>query len=96
MKIIKIHKMYSSGSKNHFLVITEMENDENYINELVENWCEDDPAGMNNGYSYDWEYVNDLNVIKEEINNRISRIEKNIKSLNYEKELLENELNILK
>lgn len=92
MKVIKIHKTFSSGFINHYLVISEGENNESYINELVENWCENDPAGMNNGYSFKWEYVEDLNVIKDVLIKRLAVVTDKIDSLNYEKELLEEEM----
>jgi len=65
MKIVKIKKFYRNGTKEHFLVLL----DESYSNDdidcEVEEWCESEPNGMNYGYSYEWDFVNDKNIIND-------------------------------
>ncbi len=82
MKIVKIIKSYNSGTKEKFLVLLDKPYSNDDINSLVEEWCENEPSGMNYGYGYEWEFVEDENIIKDvlitelkSLNNKISTLE---------------------
>lgn len=91
MKVIKIEKTYRGGRKiNHLITVdTEMlgsmmkeefsNEEEEDINLLVENWCREDLAGANFGYSYKWEEETDPEVIKQVVLKEIEGISAQIR-----------------
>lgn len=87
MKVIDINKRYRNGTKTHFLVL-----DDSYTNEgidcAVEEWCDSDPAGANYGYSYEWKIVEDPDLIKNVINDKIKIINNQIDSLDCRKKIM--------
>jgi len=90
MKVIKIKKSYCSGTIEHYLVLTDDLRSSCDIDDLAEDWCETDPAGMNNGYTFTWDYVEDELLIKSAVHAEILRINNQITSLNLRKNKLEN------
>jgi len=81
MKVVKITKRSRNSIKDHFLVVDKDETDEN-IEHICEDWCNNDPAGANYGWTADWVHVTDPNEILEAKN-------KEIKSLNSQLSRLE-------
>ena len=62
------------------------------IDELVEEWCESDPAGANYGYSYEWSLVEDKTLINEVLKNEIKIVDDKINFLIHKKDILIREL----
>ena len=88
MKIIKITKSFRSGTVIGYIVSYDDAASKEYIEDMVEEWCEDDLAGHSNGYEYEWEYVTDENLI-------IKIIEDKIKYCDIKIEKIKNELLLL-
>ena len=83
MKVVKINKMFRSGSNEHFLVLFESyPNDE--IDYLVEDWCESDLSGSNYGYHYGWTFVEDEELINTILKDKMKIIENKIEKLKNE------------
>ena len=81
MKIVKIKKSYSSGSKEHYLVLTGDHYSDSTIDDLVEDWCESDPSGQNNGYQSEWQYVNNKEIIRKVLEEEKIILNSKIKNL---------------
>ena len=81
MKVVKITKKSRSFIKDHFIIVNKDETDEN-IEYICEDWCNNDPAGANYGWTADWVHVTDPEEILEAKN-------KEIKSLNSQLSRLE-------
>lgn len=88
MKVVKIVKSYNAGNKEHYITVDETLG-KDYVEEMVNEWCEWDVAGMNYGYTATWEYVEDPEKINEIINKRVKMIENEIENLKNEKMKLE-------
>ena len=50
MKVVKIVKSYNAGNKEHYITVDETLG-KDYVEEMVNEWCEWDVAGMNYGYT---------------------------------------------
>ena len=85
MKLVKINKSYRSGTKEHFLVLLDEPYSEDDVNYLVEEWCESDPAGMNYGYTYEWWFVEDEELINTILKDKIMIVEREIEALKTKK-----------
>jgi hypothetical protein len=81
MKVVKITKRFRNGIKDHFLVIDKDHTDDN-IEYICEDWCNEDSAGANYGWTADWVHVTDPQEILDAKN-------KEIKSLNIQLSVLE-------
>lgn len=85
MKVVKINKSYRGGKKEHFLVLL----DEPYLNDnidnLVEEWCEIEPSGINHGYTYEWWFIEDEKLINNILKDKIKNIDCQIKIFNNKK-----------
>mgnify|MGYP000976694726 CR=1 FL=1 len=91
MIVIKINKIYQNGSISHFKVLNSDITKEN-IDDLVEDWCNNDHIGQVYGYTYNWEYIENKDLIKQVIINKIDTINNKIKDLKNEKNDLKNYL----
>lgn len=87
MKVVKIRKSYRNGENIKYLVLNDSVK-ESSIEYLVESWCEKDPSGLNYGYSYKYEIVEDRKTIEmvlskelEEINLKISKLNNKSKEI---------------
>ena len=85
MKVVKINKSYNSGTKEHFLVLLDEPYSNDDINYLVEDWCESEPSGMNYGYSYEWWFVEDDELINTILKDKIKIIDSQIEVLKAKK-----------
>ena len=98
MKVVKINKHYRNATREYFLVLLINEDlpepllpfiDEPYSNEdtnsFVEEWCERDPSGMNYGYTYEWCFVEDKEVINNVLKDKIKIINSQIETLKTKK-----------
>jgi len=92
MKIVKINKSYRNGNIEHFLVLLDEPYSNDDIDCLVEEWCENEPNGMNYGYSYDWWFVEDKELISAILKDKIKNIDSKIESLKTKKCELEKHL----
>jgi len=92
MKVVKIIKNSRNTIREHFLVLLNEPYSDDDINCLVEDWCETDPAGMSYGYTYEWSFVEDENLIKKILDKEIKFINRRIESLNSDKLEIENHL----
>lgn len=93
MKLIKIHKSYSSGSRDLFIFLPDDiclnedgSIDNGNIDNYVEEECYRDPSGANNGWSADWEIVSDQELINKEAEKKLKYINRSIEDLIQEKE----------
>ena len=63
--------------------------DEPYSNDdidyLVEEWCESEPSGMSYGYTYEWWFVEDTELINTILKDKIKILESKIERLKTEK-----------
>ena len=92
--LLKAKKHYHNGVIEKYLLVNKYEK-ENYTREeileyIVEEWCEKDTSGHNYGWESDFEWVDDLEKIKEVIEENVNSINKKIKSLNGDIEDLNN------
>lgn len=85
MKVVKIHKSYGCGTKEHFLVLLDEPHSNNSIDYLVEEWCESEPSGMNYGYTYEWWFVEDTRLINTILKDKIKITEHEIEALKTKK-----------
>lgn len=93
MKLIKIHKSYSSGFRNLFIFLEDDlclnedgSIDSKSIDYYVEGECYRDSAGANNGWSADWEIVSDQDLINQVAQEKLKSIDRSIERLIQEKE----------
>ena len=91
MKVVRINKNYRNGTKEHFLVLDEPYSNDD-INYLVEEWCENEPSGMNYGYNYDWRFIEDGELINNILKDNIEVIDDQIEVLKTKKLKWENHL----
>lgn len=82
MKVVEIKKYYNAGVKTHYLLIVD---DEISVLDEVDEWCEKDPCGQSNGYSYEWELVDNIEIIEKVISDRIKRCNEAISFFQNEK-----------
>ena len=85
MKVVKINKSYRGGTKKHFLVLLEEPYSEDDVNYLVEEWCENEPSGSNYGYTVEWWFVEDEELINTVLKDKIKIVESKIERLKTEK-----------
>lgn len=85
MKVVKIHKRYRGGTKEHFLVLLDEPYSNDDIDYLVEEWCEDEPSGSNYGYTYEWWFVEDTEIINTILKDKIKIAEREIETLKTKK-----------
>lgn len=85
MKVVKINKSYRSGTKEHFLVLLDEPYSNDDIDYLVEEWCEDEPSGSYYGYTYEWWFVEDEELINTILKDKIKILESKIERLKTEK-----------
>jgi hypothetical protein len=85
MKVVKINKSYNSGTKEHFLVLLNEPYSNDDINYLVEEWCESEPSGMNYGYSYEWWFVEDNELINTILKDKIKVVDSQIEAFKTKK-----------
>lgn len=90
MNVIKIHKSYRNGIVTHYMVV--YSDEKWYIEDRVIKWCADDPRGQEYGYGYDWEIVEDKEMIVKVIKDEILKYLDEIYSLNEKKSILEDYL----
>lgn len=81
MKVVKINKSYRNGTKEHFLVLLDEPYSNDDINYLVEEWCESESSGMNYGYNYEWWFVEDDELIKAILKDKIKVVNSQIEAL---------------
>jgi hypothetical protein len=97
MRIIRIEKSNSATTKNHHLVF--MDNvvpSDITVEDAVEDWCENDPFGQTNGYSYKWFDVTDDNEIIRILSNELQNLLINIGHLNAKKNKIADKLDELR
>lgn len=80
MKVIKIKKVWSAGSTEHYLIVPKLYDIED-IDYAVEDWCANDSGGQGNGYSFSWSEVIDEKIIKEQINSKLKVLSNQISAL---------------
>ena len=85
MKVVKIHKSYRSGTKEHFLVLLDEPYSNDDIDYLVEEWCENEPSGSNYGYTVEWRFVEDTEIINTILKDKIKITECEIEALKTKK-----------
>jgi hypothetical protein len=85
MKVVKINKGYRSGTKEHFLVLLDEPYSNDDIDFLVEEWCESESSGMSYGYTYEWLFVEDNEIINTILKNKIKNTETQIETLKTKK-----------
>ena len=81
MKVIKIIKKFNCGEKEHFLVLLDGKDSKDDAYYAAERWCERDVSGQNYGYSWDWSFVKDLEVINQVLKDNMARIDRKIEDL---------------
>lgn len=84
MKVIKIEKSFRNGVIEHYEVVSDSHTNE-YITDIVETWCERESSGQNYGYSWEWDFVDDLSTVKEVIIDKMKIIDNKISDLKSEK-----------
>jgi len=85
MKIIRINKKFRNGTKEHFLVLMDESYSYDEIDIIAEEWCESELSGMNYGYSYEWWFVEDIEIINTVVWDKINIINERIEILEAEK-----------
>ena len=84
IEVIKIKKVFRSGIKILYLVLSS--NEYSYtedLEDLIENKCNEDPSGYNYGYSYTYEFIKkDSEEYEKAISNEIIFYENKIKRYN--------------
>ncbi len=96
MKVIDINKHFCSETRQHYLVLTDNFYSDATIDSLVEDWCENDPCGHGNGYSFEWHFITDNKKIKEVLENELILTDIKIEALNKTKDKVETYLMYLK
>lgn len=96
MKVVKISKSITSSVVYGYIILYNDIEDNDYIDELVENWCDEDLSGHNFGYSWEWEFLENEKEIEKVISNELNNVNYNIKDLEYKKNMLEDYLEIKK
>ncbi len=89
MKVIKIEKSFRFGNIEHYEVVSDSHTNE-YITDIVETWCERESSGQNYGYSWEWTLVDDSELIREVVKEKIKIIDKKISGLRSERLEMEN------
>lgn len=83
VKVIEITKSYRNmgvdGIKTHCLVLDKNAKKKD-IEDIVDNWCKQDPDGQVYGWGVKWKVVSDKSVIREVLEKEIVRIDQNIKT----------------
>lgn len=92
MKVVKITKSYRNGTVEGFIILLDEPYSDDDIQCEVEEWCTDDSHGQIYGYDYDWEFVEDPEVIKNVITERISVLDRRIEGITIERNKLINNL----
>lgn len=85
MKLIKINKQYRNGEKIHYLFFSDSEVTDGHIESEVERWCDEDPNGLNYGYTFDWSVVQDPSEIKMALTYKINVTNLEINNLQKER-----------
>lgn len=81
MKVIKITKEYQGGTIEHFLALVDVPDSIEEINEIAEEWCANDPAGQNYGYSCNWRFTEDAVVIDMTLHEKLISVNYQIAQL---------------
>jgi hypothetical protein len=95
MRIVKIIKRFRNGFKEHFMPILDNSYSDISIDDLVDEWCDSDPAGDSNGYSYEWTLVEDKTLIGEVIKKEIKIVDDETNYLARKKDILTKELTLI-
>lgn len=77
MKVVKIIKKYRNGSIEHFLLVPDDRSNIN-IEFDVQEWCESNQSGLIYGYDYDWSIVEDLDLIKKVLKDKMKDLDNQI------------------
>jgi hypothetical protein len=85
MKVVKIDKGYRGGKVEHFLVLLDEPYSNDDIDYLVEEWCGNDSNGSNYGYTYEWWFVEDEELINTILKDKIKIVDGQIESLKTKK-----------
>lgn len=80
MKVVKIYKSYRNASVEGFIITKTIDSKE-AIECFVEEWCEREGGGMNYGYSYKWEFVEDKEIINSVIKKEYIKLGDSIKGI---------------
>jgi ribosomal protein S17E len=96
MRVIKINKTYRNGIKNYYLLISDDSYSEDDINCIAEDFCESDAYGANYGYSYEWDFVDDKEIITKVLNDESKKISNQIAKLTKESYRIHEYLNKIK
>ena len=87
MKVIKIIKTFRNGKVEHLSLLNNLFTEKDIV-DYVKDWCDKESSGHWYGYSYKWEYVEDIEIINSAIKNELVIIDKKIKSLMTDKKEL--------
>ncbi len=94
MKVLKVKKKFRNGENIHYTIITENIDyftDEDF-KDIAENICERDPDGCGYSYRFEYEFVEDQEIINEVLKNELSKIDNNIECLKKQKEIILNNI----
>lgn len=95
MKVVKISKTISSSVINHNMVLYHDHSTE-YIDEIVEDWCDNELSGHSNGWNWAWEFLTDGNEIKNVLENELIKTKRIMENLEFTKSELERHLEVIK
>jgi hypothetical protein len=85
MVVIEIKSGYNNGYVYHQLVLFFEPYSEDDIDEIVSEWCNNDPTGSTYGWSSSWEYITDTEKFNKAINDELTDIIKSIEMLEYKR-----------
>jgi len=87
MEVVKITKRFRNGIKEHNLVLADYTHSTQDIEYLVDEWCSNEPSGQNNGYTFEWLYVEDSKV-NDALRDRVKILNIGIDALIVERDVI--------
>lgn len=90
MIVVRIKKSFRGGrSVNHIVLFDEPYSNDD-IEYSVEDWCENDAGGAEDGYTCEWDIETDEAIINDTLNKKLKNINDSIVYLNTQKNKIEN------
>ena len=97
VKVFRLKKHYRNGTKEHDLVLKEHQCDsDDSVEYYVTEWCDNEPSGQVYGWRVDWEEVTEAKAVKQAIQNKIDKLNKQVTYLENEKMEWEDQLELIK
>lgn len=76
MHCVKVEKIYNGNRKTKYLMV---DGDTESVRNQVVEWCENDTDSQGFGYTYIYENVTDVDIVKKAVVEECNKLEKEIK-----------------